>query len=196
MPRRPRVDAARNRGAILSAARDQITAHGPDVGMDEIAAFAGVAVGTLYRHFETKSALVAAVLDEYLVAISNEAEEAAARVHEGASAGDEIAKFIRSMVDVSAANRAAKAAAISLGVSPDTKEVEVRTVRAVTKILKAGFNDGSIPKGVTFEDVYLVVQTAPYEQPRASRERWLNIILKGLLSSVAPGDKKKARSTA
>jgi AcrR family transcriptional regulator len=195
MPRRPRVDAARNRGAILSAARDQITAHGPDVGMDEIAAFAGVAVGTLYRHFETKSALVAAVLDEYLVAISNEAEEAAARVHEGASAGDEIAKFIRNMVDVSAANRAAKAVAISLGVSPDTKEVEVRTVRAITKILKAGFSDGSIPKGVTFEDVYLVVQTAPYEQPRASRERWLNIILKGLLSSVAPGDKKKARST-
>ena len=39
----------RNRSKILDAAREQITARGPDVGMTDIAAAAGGAVGTLYR---------------------------------------------------------------------------------------------------------------------------------------------------
>lgn len=39
--RAPRADAVRNRKKILAAAREQIAAHGPDVGMDEIAAAAG-----------------------------------------------------------------------------------------------------------------------------------------------------------
>jgi AcrR family transcriptional regulator len=60
-----RADAARNRARILAAARDQFAAHGSEAGMDEIAAAAGVAVGTLYRHFPTKADLVAAVSENH-----------------------------------------------------------------------------------------------------------------------------------
>ena len=45
-----RADAVRNRRKILDAAQAQISEHGPDVGMDEIAKAAGVAVGTLLEH--------------------------------------------------------------------------------------------------------------------------------------------------
>lgn len=182
MTRAPRSDAVRNRATILAAARDQITAHGPDVGMDAIAAAAGVAVGTLYRHFATKADLVTAVLDEYLEAVTADAEAAAAGVGAGASPGDELTAFIRRVIDASSANRAAKAAAESLGASTGRRDLEGRTLRAIGVVLQRGHDDGTVPAGVTVEDVYLVVLTAPYDQPPAARERWLELMLAGLLT--------------
>jgi AcrR family transcriptional regulator len=55
---RMRADARRNRERILAAARETFSEHGTDAQMDEIARRAGVGVGTLYRHFPTKDALV------------------------------------------------------------------------------------------------------------------------------------------
>ena len=57
-----RADAARNRARILEAAEQVFAEQGAGAGMDDVAAAAGVGVGTLYRHFPTKDALVAAVL--------------------------------------------------------------------------------------------------------------------------------------
>ena len=53
-----RADARRNRERILLAARTAFSERGQDVQMDEIAERAGVGVGTVYRHFPTKEALV------------------------------------------------------------------------------------------------------------------------------------------
>ena len=57
-----RADARRNVDTLLEAARDVFAASGVDAPVREIAARAGVGVGTLYRHFPRRSDLVAAVL--------------------------------------------------------------------------------------------------------------------------------------
>jgi AcrR family transcriptional regulator len=57
-----RADAVRNRTRILQAAEQVFAEQGAGAGMDDVAAAAAVGVGTLYRHFPTKDALVAAVL--------------------------------------------------------------------------------------------------------------------------------------
>jgi len=54
-----RADARRNRERILAAAQAEFVLNGGDAQMDAIAARAGVGVGTVYRHFPTKEALVA-----------------------------------------------------------------------------------------------------------------------------------------
>ncbi|MFJ1585474.1 TetR/AcrR family transcriptional regulator [Streptomyces sp. NPDC088197] len=59
-PRPLRADARRNRDALLAAAREALLSD-DDAHVEEIARRAGVAVGTLYRHFDTREALVADV---------------------------------------------------------------------------------------------------------------------------------------
>ena len=75
--RRPlRQDAERNRRRIVSAARDAFAEAGLDASMDEVARRAGVGIGTVYRRFPDKEALIDAVFEDALrnlVAIAREA---------------------------------------------------------------------------------------------------------------------------
>ncbi len=60
--RRLRADATRNRAAILSAAEEAFARQGATATTSDIAHRAGVAVGTIFRHFPSKTDLLAAVL--------------------------------------------------------------------------------------------------------------------------------------
>ncbi len=59
--RKPRADARRNRALLLETAKAVFAEKGSDVSLDEIARAAGVGIGTLYRHFPTRNALLEAV---------------------------------------------------------------------------------------------------------------------------------------
>lgn len=59
--RKLRMDAQRNRERILEVAREAFTRFGADASLDDIAKQAGVGAGTLYRHFPTRDAMIAAV---------------------------------------------------------------------------------------------------------------------------------------
>ena len=55
-----RADAIRNREKLLTAATELFAASGTDVSLEAVAKHAGVGIGTLYRHFPTRDALVEA----------------------------------------------------------------------------------------------------------------------------------------
>lgn len=65
-PRPMRGDAARNRARVLDAARAAFAEDGADVQMEQIARRAGVGVGTLYRNFPTKQALIAELAERWM----------------------------------------------------------------------------------------------------------------------------------
>jgi AcrR family transcriptional regulator len=69
--RRQRVDAQRNTGSLLEAAKTAFATSGVDVPAKEIAALAGVGVGTLYRHFPRRSDLIVAVLEREIDACAD-----------------------------------------------------------------------------------------------------------------------------
>jgi len=60
-PLRKRSDARRNEETLLAAAAAAFVASGVDVPVREIAAAAGVGIGTIYRHFPTRADLIVAV---------------------------------------------------------------------------------------------------------------------------------------
>jgi AcrR family transcriptional regulator len=71
-----RADARRNREQLLAAARRLLVEHGPDHPLEDIAKAAGVGIGTLYRRFPDRAALVDAVMDDGMDQLVASAEEA------------------------------------------------------------------------------------------------------------------------
>jgi AcrR family transcriptional regulator len=71
-----RADARRNRERVVTAAREAFAEHGVDLPMEELARRAGVGVGTVYRHFPSKEALLDALLVDHFAAIAANAQAA------------------------------------------------------------------------------------------------------------------------
>jgi AcrR family transcriptional regulator len=74
-----RADARRNRERILKAARAVFADAGLDAQIDDVAKRARVGVGTVYRHFPTKEALLHALIRERFAQIAQIADEVLAR---------------------------------------------------------------------------------------------------------------------
>jgi len=78
-PSRPlRKDAELNRQRILRAAAEVFTTRGLQASLDDVARQAGVGVGTVYRRFPDKEALVEALFEERIAELVGLAEEALA----------------------------------------------------------------------------------------------------------------------
>lgn len=70
-----RADARRNYDLLVAAADAAFTEHGAGASLEDIARRAGVGIGTLYRHFPTREALLAKVLDDSNAAMAARAAE-------------------------------------------------------------------------------------------------------------------------
>jgi len=74
-----RRDAERNRRLILGAAKVVFAQRGLNASLDEVAREAGLGVGTVYRRFPNRDALIDALFDDMVASIRQVAEEATAR---------------------------------------------------------------------------------------------------------------------
>ena len=177
-----RADAVRNRTAILGAARQLVTEQGTEVAMGEIARVAGVAVGTLYRHFPNKADLLAAVVNEYVEALADDAQDAWARVEAGRSDADqELMGFLERALEMISRSHAAKTVARALGAEVEYAEPETRATEALGRLIEAGRASGRLRRDLTVSDLYILMVFYPGEGSVEVRRRWLELIRPGLL---------------
>lgn len=118
-----RADALRNRQRILDAAREAFTEHGEDAQMDDIARRAGVGVGTLYRHFTTKEALVGELIR---LKLSDFAEHVRRKLDEESDPWTTFEGALREQTDVMARDAAHQA--MPFAATPDAMRLAAPAV--------------------------------------------------------------------
>lgn len=116
MAKQLRADAVRNRARILQVAHDVFAAEGPEVPIDVIARRAGIGMGTIYRHFPTKEALLLAIVTEGIdrvIAWTRDLVES--------DPANALYRFVERVVEEGAADQSLAAALASTGVDIDAE---------------------------------------------------------------------------
>src|SRR4051794_1762119 len=142
-----RADARRNREALLSAAREAFLAGDADAHVEEIARSAGVAVGTLYRHFETREALIEEVYRKEVDDLCATPEE----LLDQHAPEEALRRFLLLLVDHAAVGKGMSLAleSIMASDSPVFDDSRTRMGDALTRLLDAGAAAGTIRRDVT-----------------------------------------------
>jgi AcrR family transcriptional regulator len=147
----PRADAQRNRRRLLEVAQAAFAAGEGRVSLEGIARDAGVGIGTLYRHFPTRDALVEAV---YL-AERDHLCRSAGELLAAAPPADALRAWMDLFADYLATKREMADALRSVIASGAVTSSQAREVlsAAVQSVLDAGVADGSLRGDVRAEDV-------------------------------------------
>lgn len=142
-----RADVARNREAIVAAARAAFERGEFDRRFDDFAALAGVGVGTLYRHYPTRDALAEAVYREEVAALCQRAYQLLTEV----PASEALAAFLEDFVSRLAAQPGlARALATLMRNRTDPQADAGRALEAaVADLVAAAVQDGTLDAGVT-----------------------------------------------
>jgi AcrR family transcriptional regulator len=176
-----RSDAARNAEAILRAAREVAAERGLAASMAEIAERAGVAVGTLYRHYPTKQDLISAVAADSVRRILDQAEASLRRADAGSSPGKELAGLTETIMGTLVDDRVFKqaaGAAQSYAEEPPADTDAARAWHAVGSLLARAQDAGEIRRDIGVGDLAVLLAGAPEDAARLPA--YLRVVLAGL----------------
>jgi AcrR family transcriptional regulator len=183
-PRPMRADAQRNYQRLLDAALAVFAEHrADDASLEEIARRAGVGIGTLYRHFPSRQALLEAVYRDQVEAL----RAAAAELHESASPGDALTAWLRALMAFSS-TKANLTAALLATIGKDSEllsSCSMAICGAADTLLDRAKEAGVVRADVGARDLIRLVhavniasQHAPSDPGQA--DRLLGLILDGL----------------
>ncbi len=185
---RLRADAQRNRDRLVATATALFVEGGVDVALEEVARRAGVGIGTLYRHFPTREALIEAVYREENEAMAEAAESFAREL----PPDEALARWLQRSLDYMATKR-------GLGehlrlLLRDKPELLVTRqgggfVQALRGLVDAAVAAGAIRADVEVEDI-MQAMAGIYSAPaapdwRARSGRVLDLLMDGLRRPVS-----------
>ena len=178
--RKPRADSARNRQLLIDAAKAGFSVVGLDVSLEEIARRAGVGIGTLYRHFPTREAVVEAVYRREVEQLA----EAVPQLLQTSPAGAALHKWMHLFVDFIATKRIiAPSLATAAARTSTPTSVELIT-RAISTLVKRAIASGDVRKDIDPSDLLRAMVGVSYGNPdagwEASARRLIDILMDGL----------------
>ncbi len=184
MPPRQRADAAKNRERIVVEARDLFSTAATAISLESVARAAGVGIGTLYRHFPTKEALVEAVYRVELDALDEEADALLATYPSFEAMRrwlDRYASFV--------ATKHAMHDALRIALAPrsgPTSEMRIRVKETIAKFLEAGTRDRSLRIDVRAEDLTICFAGAVFAVTASPDREQISRVLDLLMAGLRP----------
>jgi AcrR family transcriptional regulator len=181
-PARPlRADAARNRARVLEVAYETFAAEGLSVPIDEIARRAEVGAGTVYRHFPTKEALFAAVIEDRMQHLVDDGYALLKSV----GPGEALFVYLRSLVlQWGATDRGLVDALAGLGIDIETvaPDAEDAFLAMLGDLLSAAQQAGAARRDIGVREVksILVGCQAMEAYNSALAERVTDVVVDGL----------------
>jgi AcrR family transcriptional regulator len=180
--RKPRADSARNRQLLIDTAKAAFADVGLNVSLEEIARRAGVGIGTLYRHFPSREAVVEAVY-RYEV---EQLAEAAPQLLKSSPPDEALHRWMHLFVDYIATKRLI---APSLGAAlAETSALRVNSAalisQAVATLVKRAADSGQVRKDIAPSDLLRAMVGVSYGNPdeawEASARRLIDVLMDGL----------------
>jgi AcrR family transcriptional regulator len=177
-----RADARRNRAALLDAAESVFAVRGTAASTEEVAKAAGVGIGTLFRHFPTKEALLEAVLLARLQRLGEQAVALATAEDPGVAFFD----YFRAVVEESPTKTAITQALAEAGVDPTAaaKGLGGGFHAAFEVLLVRAQQAGAVRTDIGVADVIALLVGASHAVEHATdpvvRSRAIAIVLDGL----------------
>jgi len=182
-----RADARRNLEQLLAAARDLIASRGSGVALEEVAQRAGVGIGTLYRRFPDRRALLRAVVLDALERTRAAAERARAEHEDPFEA---LAAYLRSAFELQVSAVIPEVLdALDLD-EPELAAAREASAREVDLLVERARDSGGLPPDVTFADVGMMLVRIARPLPGPMSEslkrdlgrRHLELFIRGLRS--------------
>jgi AcrR family transcriptional regulator len=180
--RGPRADARRNRERLLASASRLFVERGPEVPYVEIAKDAGVGVGTIYRHFPTREALIEAAYRNELDAVCDAAAELLRVLPAEKALRTWMDRFIDYMTTKIGMGEAIRAV-VSAGGNPYAHSRE-RLDTALDILVGATTEAGCTRTGINVDDVLMtlsgIAMAAGEPDQREQAGRMLDLLFEGL----------------
>ncbi|MEV0249907.1 helix-turn-helix domain-containing protein [Nocardia sp. NPDC050712] len=182
-----RSDARRNRDALVAAARSVFLERGLDAPLKEVAARAGVAIGTLYNRFPTRDDLIAAAVEDRIEAGGRVAEKALAITDPWES----FVYLIEKICELQAGDRLLGDLALRAAPSPAVARAQEHGHRLMREIITRAQTSGHLRADWVLEDIAFItwshtriVEATAQLAPNAWR-RHLALVLDGLRATAA-----------
>jgi len=187
-----RADARRNRDLILVAAREIFAERGADVPMEEIARRASVGVGTLYRRFVDREALIRAVFRDTFHAVADETRAAIAQERTAWAA---LMRIMRqsAWLHVSVQAKSPRVTAVVRD-DEETSRVRDELLDMLDEVVRRAQDEGSLRRDVGVGDLAMLFVSVVHQTQSVTQDaaglvpgRVLAIMMDGL-RAPAPGD--------
>jgi AcrR family transcriptional regulator len=177
-----RADARRNRDRILQSARAVFAESGAEAQIDDVARHAGVGVGTVYRHFPTKQALVTELIRQTFRLFTGWAREA---LEAGGEPFALIEGLLRRIAETAAGDAGVQyALASSAGQAPAEAPAEQdELIAVIAELTGRARRAGTIRPGIEAIDIAMLicgVVSAMGPRPGFDWRRHLDLVIDAL----------------